>query len=128
MDEYDIEGYDPMDEATWPDTMASLKERGVNYIAPPLWMLVTSQDGEMVPSTLAERAKEADLGIITWTLERSGPLAGGGGWYFQSVSDLVDSDSDYLQILDVLAQDVGVAGVFSDWPATVTFYANCKGL
>ena len=30
--------------------------------------------------------------------------------------------------LDALAQDVGVAGVFSDWPATVTFYANCMGL
>ena len=37
-------------------------------------------------------------------------------------------DSDYLVALDVLAQDVGVAGVFSDWPATVTYYANCMGL
>ena len=31
-------------------------------------------------------------------------------------------------MLDVLAQDVGVKGVFSDCPATVTFYANCIGL
>jgi glycerophosphoryl diester phosphodiesterase len=27
--------------------------------------------------------------------------------------------------LDVLAKQVGVKGVFSDWPATVTYYANC---
>jgi glycerophosphoryl diester phosphodiesterase len=30
--------------------------------------------------------------------------------------------------MDALAQDVGVAGVFSDWPATVINYANCMGL
>jgi glycerophosphoryl diester phosphodiesterase len=34
-----------------------------------------------------------------------------------------------MRVLDVLAAtgppDVGVIGVFSDWPATVTFYANC---
>jgi glycerophosphoryl diester phosphodiesterase len=27
--------------------------------------------------------------------------------------------------LDVLARGVGVRGVFSDWPATTTYYANC---
>jgi len=27
-----------------------------------------------------------------------------------------------------LARDVGVIGVFSDWPATTTFYANCRKL
>ena len=31
-------------------------------------------------------------------------------------------------ISDVLAREVGVQGIFSDWPATVTFYANCMGL
>jgi glycerophosphoryl diester phosphodiesterase len=25
----------------------------------------------------------------------------------------------------VLAKDVGILGIFSDWPATVTYYANC---
>ena len=30
--------------------------------------------------------------------------------------------------LDVLGDQVGVIGVFSDWPATVSFYANCMGL
>jgi glycerophosphoryl diester phosphodiesterase len=32
-----------------------------------------------------------------------------------------------MEALDVLGRQVGVLGVFSDWPAT-TFYANCAGL
>ncbi|PRY95662.1 glycerophosphoryl diester phosphodiesterase [Hasllibacter halocynthiae] len=128
MDEYDLDGYDPDDPSTWPQSIAELKDMGVNYIAPPLWMLVKLEDGEIVPNALADAAREADMGVITWTLERSGPLADGGGWYFQSIADAVDGDGDYLELLDVLAQDVGVVGVFSDWPATVTFYANCMGL
>ena len=27
--------------------------------------------------------------------------------------------------LDVLARKVKIEGIFSDWPATVTYYANC---
>ncbi|MBM2576866.1 glycerophosphodiester phosphodiesterase [Jannaschia sp. Os4] len=128
MDEYDIEGYSPTDPSTWPQTMDELNAMGINWIAPPMWMLVTTEGGAIVPSALANAAKEADLGIITWTLERSGPLAGGGGWYFQSIADVTDNDGDTYELLHVLAQDVGVAGVFSDWPATVTYYANCFGL
>ena len=30
--------------------------------------------------------------------------------------------------LDVLARQVGIKGIFSDWPATVTYYANCMNL
>ena len=128
MDEYNIEGYSPMDPATWPNTMEELKAMGVQYIAPPTWMLLTLKDGQIVPSALANAANAADLNIITWTLERSGPLADGGGWYFQSVADVTDNDGDYFEVLDALAQQVGVKGVFSDWPATTTYYANCMGL
>ena len=130
MDEYDIEGYSPMDESTWPNTMQELADMGVNWIAPPTWMLVTAEDGEIVPSTLAERAKEAGLGIITWTIERSGPLAEGGGWYYTGLEDYVAERGDgaMYELIDALAQDVGVAGIFSDWPATVTYYASCLGL
>ncbi len=128
MDEYNIDGYSPMDASTWPNTMEELGAMGVNYIAPPMWMLVTEENGEMVASELARQARAADLRIITWTLERSGPLTNGGGWYFQSVKDVTDSDADYYTILNALHEDVGVEGVFSDWPATVTYYANCMGL
>jgi glycerophosphoryl diester phosphodiesterase len=128
--EDDDEGLiDPMDPATFKPSMQELADMGVNYIAPPMWMLVTTNEaGEIVPSAYAEEAEAAGLDIITWTLERSGPLASGGGWYFQSVEQAIDDDGDTYAMLDALAQDVGVVGVFSDWPATVTYYANCMGL
>ncbi len=128
MDEYDIDGYSPMDPATWPNTMEELKAMGVNYIAPPVWMLVTLENGEIVASELAKQAKAADLKIITWTIERSGPLVNGGGWYYQSIADVTTTDGVMYEYIDALAQKVGVEGIFSDWPATVTYYANCMGL
>ena len=128
MDEFTIEGYSPMDPATWPNQMAELKTMGVNYIAPPIWMLLTLENGRIVPSVLAEQAAAAGLKIIGWTLERSGPLAAGGGWYYQSVSDAISREGDVFNVLHVLAQDVGIAGMFSDWPATTTYYANCLGV
>ncbi|MEM6492534.1 MAG: glycerophosphodiester phosphodiesterase, partial [Pseudomonadota bacterium] len=109
-------------------SMQALADQGVNYIAPPLWMLVTVRDGRIVPSPYADAAKAAGLKLITWTLERSGPLGGGGGWYYQSITDVTNSDGVMFELLDVLAQQVGVEGVFSDWPATTTYYANCMGM
>jgi glycerophosphoryl diester phosphodiesterase len=81
-----------------------------------------------VPSPYAKEAKAAGLDIITWTLERSGPLSAGGGWYYQSVKAATKSDGAMFETLDVLARQVGIKGIFSDWPATVTYYANCMGL
>ena len=125
---YDMEGFDYMDPATFEPSMQELADQGVNYIAPPMWMLVTLEGDEIVASPYATAASEAGLNIITWTLERSGPLTGGGGWYFQSVADTIDTDADYFTMLQALHDKVGVVGVFSDWPATVTYYANCMGL
>ena len=68
------------------------------------------------------------LDIITWTLERSGPLAGGGGYYYQSVNPAINNDGDIFTMLDVLARKVGIRASSRDWPATVTYYANCMGL
>ncbi len=121
---------DPNDPSTFRPTMQELADMGVRYIAPPMWMLVALDDrGTIVPSEYAGQAKEAGLNIITWTLERSGPLnKDGGGWYHQSITDAVQGDGATYEVLDVLAQEVGVVGVFSDWPATVTYYANCMGL
>jgi len=128
-DSYNVDGFDPQDPDTFPHSMQALADKGVKIVAPPLYFLVTLNDaGEIVPSAYAKQAKAAGLDIITWTLERSGHLADGGGWYYQTVSEAIDNDGDMLKLLDVLAQDVGVRGVFSDWPGTVTYYANCKGL
>lgn len=129
-DRYDHDAaFDPTDPATWSPSMAELAAEGVHYIAPPMWVLVTLDDAkQIVPSPYAKAAREAGIDIITWTLERSGPLAGGGGWYYQSVADAIDQDGDMLEMLHVLADQVGIKGIFSDWPATVTYYANCMGL
>lgn len=107
---------------------ANLVEQGVKVIAPPLYALLTVENGEIVPSEYAIKAKEAGLDIITWTLERSGTLTDGGGWYYSTVNELIKQDSDMLVALDVLVKEVGVIGVFSDWPATTTFYANCMDM
>lgn len=121
-----------MDDKKWkldPKEMKALKASGVEYIAPPLFALLTlDKKGKIVPSYYAKKAKEAGLKIITWSLERSGLLVDGGGWYYQSVKDAINNDGDTLTVLDVLAKDVGVTAVFSDWPATTTFYANCMGI
>lgn len=109
--------------------MADVAAQGVKIIAPPMWALVTLDAGNnIVPSDYAYAAKAAGLDIITWTLERSGLLINGGGYYYQSITPVVDHEGIAMNMLDVLAQDVGVLGVFSDWPATVTYYANCMDM
>lgn len=123
-----VDGFDPMDASTWAHGMDELKEMGVNYIAPPMWYLVTVENGEIVPSAYAKEARAAGLQIITWTAERSGLLKDGGGWYYQSVSQVIDNDGDVYKLMNVLHEDVGIVGLFSDWPATTTYYANCFGL
>lgn len=121
-------GFDPENPATWTPGMAELAQKGVRILAPPLWMLVRpGPDATIEPSTYARAAKAAGLGLIAWSLERSGPLKDGGGYYYQSIKPVVTGDGDILRLLDVLHGQVGVMGVFSDWPATATFYANCVG-
>ena len=116
-------------------TMESWVADGVKVLAPPMWMLLdVNSYGEIVPSQYAMNAKAAGLKLITWTIERSGLLKDNGGWYYQTTNgdrggmDVINNDGDMLEVLDVLARDVGVIGVFSDWPATTTYYANCMGL
>lgn len=125
---YSTDGWDPNVPDTWTHQMDDLKAMGVNYIAPPIWVLLTLDGGKIVPSTYAVKARGAGLDIIAWTMERSGPLQSGGGWYYQSIKDVTNSDGVMYEVIDVLAQDVSVAGIFSDWPATVSYYASCMDL
>jgi glycerophosphoryl diester phosphodiesterase len=117
-------------QASLEPAMREFAAMGLRIIAPPTWKLVKSApDGRIVPTDYAAAAHAAGLDIITWTLERSGPLAiGTNEYYYQSVRDATYGDSVVLDMLDVLARDIGVIGVFSDWPATVSMYAACMGL
>jgi glycerophosphoryl diester phosphodiesterase len=109
--------------------MNDLVAKGVKIVAPPMFALV-KLDGSnnIVPSEYGVAAWHAGLDIITWTIERSGFLKTGGGYYYSSVKNAINNDGDMLTMLDVLARKVGIRGIFSDWPATVTYYATCMGL
>ena len=110
--------------------LAGYRAQGIRIVAPPTFALLTADaNGNILPSQYARDAKAAKLDIITWTVERSGLLAdGNNGFYFQTFDSAITREGDLFRVLDVLAKDVGVIGVFSDWPAAVTFYANCAGL
>ncbi len=118
----------PENPSTFSPSMKELADMGVKIIAPPIWMLLgLNGAGDIVPSRYAIDAEDAGLKIITWSLERSGPMEKGGGWYYRSIKSAITQDGDILKVLHVLADKVGVIGVFSDWPATTTFYASCLG-
>jgi len=128
-DRANFANFDPNNASTWePRSMENLVAQGVKIVAPPMWVLVTLDNDTIVPSAYAKAAKQAGLDIITWTLERSGLLKNHGGWYYQTTTEVIDNDGDTMKMLDVLAKDVGILGIFSDWPATVTYYANCMSL
>jgi glycerophosphoryl diester phosphodiesterase len=125
---------DPSFVAT-PADFQDLKAQGVQIVAPPMFALLTLDAyGNIVPSNYAVFAKEAGLDIITWTTERSGRMiedmknGAGGTFYYGSILDAVNDDGAIMEVLDVLAKDVEILGIFSDWPATTTYYANCMGL
>lgn len=111
------------------EKLSSYKAQGIQIVAPPIYALLDVKEGKIVASQYARNAQRAGLNIITWSLERSGLLATGKpGWYYQTVDKAIKREGDMMQVLDVLAKEVGILGIFSDWPATVTYYANCMGL
>lgn len=115
------------------DELKKLKSQGVRIIAPPMWaLLAVNSANEVVPSEYAADIKKAGLDIIAWTFERADLRQGASkaGWYylFDPQGKAIKKDSDMYKALDVLARQVGILGIFSDWPATVTYYANCMGL
>lgn len=122
--------YNQMDRMAY---FRMLKQRGVRIIAPPMpALLAVDANDRIVPSQLAKDLKALGFDIITWTIERSDLRAGASraGYYydFDPQGRAVTKDSDLYKALDVLARDVRILGIFSDWPATVTYYASCMGL
>ena len=104
-------------------------DEGFKIVAPPIWVLLALDNhNKIIPSDYARNAKQAGLKMITWSFERSGPLKNGGGWYYQTINPAINNDGDMMDALHVLAKDVGVVGIFSDWPASVSYYASCMNL
>jgi glycerophosphoryl diester phosphodiesterase len=113
-----------------PAELADYRAQGIRIVAPPIFALLRADgNGTLAPSQYALNAKAAGLDIITWSLERSGILAdGNNGFYYQTFDNANQREGDMMRVLDVLAKQVGILGIFTDWPATVTFYANCARL
>lgn len=112
------------------DELAALAAEGVRVWAPPTFaLLALDERGAIVASEHARWARSAGLELMTWTLERSGLLADGeNGFYYQTIDAAISREGDLMRVLDVLARDAEVRGVFSDWAAPVSFYASCMGL
>ncbi|HKU14479.1 MAG TPA: glycerophosphodiester phosphodiesterase family protein [Steroidobacteraceae bacterium] len=115
------------------EELRQLKRAGVQIIAPPIpALLEVDANDRIVPSQYAKDIKSTGFDIITWSFERADLRNGGAGagfyYYFDPTSRALKKDSDMYQALDTLAQQVKIRGIFSDWPATVTYYANCMGL
>lgn len=128
--------YDPTTGQTVPllpqAELERIKALGVRIVAPPIPALLTVENGRVVPSALARTLKRLGFDIITWSFERSDLRRGASkaGFYytFDPAGEAIRKDSDMYLAIDVLARRVGVLGIFSDWPGTVTYYANCMGL
>ena len=113
--------------------LQAVRAQGVRIFAPPIpALLAVDSNDRVVPSQYARDIKAAGLKIITWSFERSDLRRGAAnaGFYyaFDPQGRAIRKDSDMYYALDTLARDVGVLGIFSDWPATVSYYASCMGL
>ncbi|MFC3694434.1 glycerophosphodiester phosphodiesterase family protein [Chenggangzhangella methanolivorans] len=110
--------------------LQSYRDQGIRIWAPPVFAaLAVNGKNEIVASKAAKNAKAAGLDLIIWSLERSGRLADlNGDFYYQTIERAVSREGDLMRVIDVLAQDVGARAIFSDWPAPVSYYANCMGL
>jgi glycerophosphoryl diester phosphodiesterase len=117
--------------------LGNLRNQGLKVIAPAMPVLLTVDgNNNMAPSVFAKEAKRVGLDIIAWTSERSGRIvedvlsADGktATFYYSTVPSALSTDGDILTTIDALARRVGIIGLFSDWPATTTYYANCMGL
>ncbi|ATU91012.1 glycerophosphodiester phosphodiesterase family protein [Phyllobacterium zundukense] len=92
----------------------SLFAQGVRTISFSLDGLAPLTNDKYVPTAAALAAKKAGFELVGWTMERDGMPNNTGDMTFGR--------------MDVLAKEVGVKGVFSDWVGTTSYYASCMGL
>jgi len=108
-----------LDDANTVADLPSLAElqgyrnQGIRIWAPPIFaLLALNAQNEIVPSQ-ARNAKMAGLELIT--LERSGILANLSPteFYHQTIQPAITREGDMFRVVDVLARDVGVRGIFA---------------
>lgn len=110
----------------------ALRRAGVKIVAPSFNALLKVEGERIVPSAVAKDLRAMGFDLISWSFERVDlrkGAAGVGSYYdFDPTGAAIKKDSDMYKALDVLAKDVKLIGMFSDWPGTVSYYASCMGL
>jgi glycerophosphoryl diester phosphodiesterase len=113
----------------------SLRRAGIETVAAPVSILLTlNEDGQLAATDFAIALRKVGIAIVAWTLERSGRIRDGrveesaSDFYLGPMLPSFDNDGDIYRVIHALNVEVGVRAIFSDWPATVTYYANCVGM
>ena len=116
---------------------AELYQQGVRILGVPIGMLLDLPEQKheqhaFVASDYAIQARAAGLELIAWSAERSGRMREevkryDGAFYYDSIHPGISDDGAVMAILHALNSQVGVRGVFSDWPGTTSYYASCLG-
>lgn len=109
-----------------------LRAAGVRIVAPAMPALLAVEGSRVVASQLAGELRALGFALISWSFERAdlrrGAAAAGFYYDFDPAGAAIRTDGDMYKALDALAREVRVIGVFSDWPATVSYYASCMRL
>lgn len=104
--------------------LSTWKTSGIVTVAPPLFSLLKEEEGRLGPSAFSLEAQDLGLKLVTWTLERSLPLTAKNQWYYQGLEEALKTEGDVYELLLALKK-AKVEQVFSDWPATVSFFDHC---
>ena len=105
--------------------MQALFDQGFRILAPPIPVLLEVEQGALVATEYAKLARAAGLQLITWTFEAGVATDPNNRWH-KPFQEIIKQEGDMLQVLQALDKQANVIGVFSDWPGTVTYYANCR--
>ncbi len=115
--------------------LGELRAEGIRTLAPPIGQLLRLDDeGRIVATDGARRVRAAGLDLVTWTIERSGRIRNGrvegrpSDFYLAPLLPALENDGDVFRVIHALQEEAEVRAIFSDWPATVTYYANCMGI
>ena len=112
---------------------STLRRAGVKVVAPAFNALCSTVRAIGSYRRCSRKiCRSLGFDLISWSFERVDlrrGAAGAGSYYdFDPTGAAIKKDSDMYKALDVLAKDVKLIGMFSDWPATVSYYASCMGL
>lgn len=110
---------------TQTPTLQRIADMGITTIAPPQWVLLKNFGGQIIPLDYAQATSTSSPGRLSVRPSLSG--RSGGSWQILRPINAwcLTDDADIYTTLDVLNRQVGIKGMFSDWPATVIYHASC---